>query len=84
MEIRIEVCEICGAQHDRREALSWESTFTRVKSGWSYDGCNTPTEIAHVCRPCRVIITDAVNAAITARSALKTFPPANRRDLVRV
>lgn len=82
MEVKIEVCDICGAQHDTRQTLSWESIYTQVKIGLSYDGQNLPHLIPHVCRKCREVLTDAVNTAIKLRSGLKVFPPTRRNHWV--
>ena len=82
MEVKIEICDICGQQHDTRYPLNWESIYTSVKIGLSYDGQNLPHVIPHVCRKCREVLTDAVNAAIELRAGLKVFPSAGLRRYV--
>ena len=82
MLVKIEICDICGAQHDKRYPLRWESIYTPIKSGWSDDGQNLPHPIESVCRRCREVITEAVRVAFQLRAGLKTFPPANRIQLI--
>lgn len=84
MQVEIEICDICGAQHDTRYPLAWCTIYTTVKSGWSYDGQNLPHPINHVCRDCRVVVTDAIQKAIAQREGLKFFPPPTRKILVEV
>lgn len=82
MKVEIEICDICGAQHDTRCPVRWETVFTPINSGWSYDGQNLPHRIPSVCRACREVVTDAIARTIDARSALKTFPPVGRKQIV--